>query len=112
MRLRLADHEGLRRQYMNASPFPFVKVENFVDPAFVQKLSAAYPSFESAQGYGSSFRTVNEQKKIQITDARVFPKPIAELNEALAAPEFLSDLSYVTGIPDLLADSELVGGGM
>src|SRR5262249_6279584 len=37
---------------------------------------------------------------------------IAELNRALAAPEFCHLLSEVFDIPELLPDPELVGGGM
>src|SRR5262249_52450765 len=48
----------------------------------------------------------------QITDTKLFPEPVARLNDALASPEFLADLSYITGIPGLLADSALAGGGI
>jgi len=106
------DREELRHEFTNASPYPFVKIDNFLDPEFVRLVAAAYPSFENAMGQGRTFKGVNEKKKVQITDASRFPKPIARLNELLASPKFLSDLSFITGIPDLLADSELVGGGM
>lgn len=106
------DREMLRQQYCDAKPFPFLKIDNFLDPAFATKVAAAYPSFEDAIGKGRTFKTVNERKKVQITDATLFPKAVAQLNDALASPSFLSDLSYVTGIPDLVADEELVGAGM
>src|SRR5258708_2523366 len=104
------DCEALRRQYVEASPFPFVKIEKLLEPAFALEVAAAYPSFENARGQGTTFTTVNERKKVQITDASLFPGPVARLNQALASPAFLSDLSFVSGIPDLLADEELVGG--
>src|SRR5262245_56327208 len=106
------DREALRRQYVQARPFPFVKIEKFLDPTFAAAVAAAYPSFNEAIEKGKTFKSVNERRKIQITDVKRFPGPVARLNEALASPAFLSDLSYVTGIPDLLADDELVGGGM
>src|SRR5262245_11240115 len=112
MIVRPFDREMLSQQYMKASPFPFVKIENFLDPAFAKEVAAAYPSFERATVQGRTFKTVNEQKKVQITDARLFPASVAQLNEALASQAFLSDLSYVTGIRELLADEELVGGGI
>ena len=79
---------------------------------FASARSAAFPSFDEAASQGKAFRSVNERKKIQITDAKLFPRPIARLNRALASPEFLSCLSYITGIADLIADEELVGGGI
>ena len=112
MILRPLDREALRRQYVQASPFPFVKIEQFLDPVFAAEVAAAFPSFDEAAGQGKTFRSVNERKKIQITDAKLFPRPIARLNQALASPEFLADLSYVTGISELVADEELVGGGI
>src|SRR5437660_549651 len=72
----------------------------------------ACPSFEEAARLGRSFSAVNERRKIQVTDARTFPAPIAELNRALASPEFLDLLSHAFEIPNLIADEELVGGGM
>jgi Rps23 Pro-64 3,4-dihydroxylase Tpa1-like proline 4-hydroxylase len=112
MILRPLDREALRQQYITARPFPFVKIEQFLDFAFATEVAAAFPSFEEATGQGRIFKSVNERKKVQITDAKLFPRSIAQLNEALASTHFLSDLSYVTGIPDLVADEELVGGGI
>jgi Rps23 Pro-64 3,4-dihydroxylase Tpa1-like proline 4-hydroxylase len=106
------DRDLLRRQYAGARPFPFVKIENFLEPSFAAMVAAAYPTFEDAQRQGMTFKAVNELKKVQITDAKQFPGPVARLNEALASAEFLADLSYITGIPDLLADEELNGGGI
>jgi 2-oxoglutarate-Fe(II)-dependent oxygenase superfamily protein len=112
MILRPLDREALRQEYVNANPFPFVKIEQFLDPVFAGEVAAAFPSFNEAAAQGRTFKSVNERKKIQITDARLFPRPIAQLNQLLASAEFLSDLSYVAGIPDLVADEELVGGGI
>ncbi|OKO73843.1 hypothetical protein AC630_27710 [Bradyrhizobium sp. AS23.2] len=106
------DREALRAQFRSAKPFPFVTIENFLEPSAAAAISAAYPSFEEALAKGVSFQAVNERKKVQITDAAKFPAPIAQLNDAIASAEFLSDLSYITGIPNLLADPQLVGGGM
>jgi hypothetical protein len=112
MMMQSYDREGLRHQFLDAKPFPFVKIDNFLDPLFAQEVAAAYPSFEAAMTQGRSFKAVNEQRKVQITDASTFPEPVAQLNELLASPAFLADLSYVSGIPNLLADERLGGGGM
>jgi Rps23 Pro-64 3,4-dihydroxylase Tpa1-like proline 4-hydroxylase len=112
MLIKPSERDELRRQFTNAAPYPFIKVDNFLDPAFAKEVAAAYPSFADALTKGKSFTAVNEKKKVQITDASRFPEPIARLNELLAAPAFLADLSYVTCIPNLLSDAELVGGGM
>lgn len=110
--LRPLDREQLRKDFASAKPFPFVKIEDFLEPSIAQQIAASYPSFEEALDQGVTFKTVNERKKVQITKADLFPAPVARLNDALASPQFLSDLSYITAMPNLLADEELVGGGM
>jgi hypothetical protein len=112
MLMRPLDREALRLEFAKATPFPFVKIEHLLEPAFAAEVAAAYPSFEDAASKGMTFNAVNERKKIQITDAGAFPERVARLHEALASATFLRDLSYITGIQDLLADNELVGGGM
>lgn len=110
--LRPIDREALREQYSTATPFPFVKIENFLDSETAREIAASYPSFEDAIDQGKTFATVNERRKVQISDSKLFPAPVARLNEALASPNFLSDLAFITGLPGLLADSQLAGGGI
>jgi hypothetical protein len=112
MMMRSYDREELRRQFTSAKPFPFVKIENFLDTAFANEVAAAYPSFEVAVAQGRTFKAVNERKKVQVTEANLFPGPVARLNKLLASSTFLDDLAYITEIPNLLADEQLVGGGM
>ena len=104
--------ELLRDQYRSSNPFPFVKIDNFLDPVFAREVCGAFPSFETATGQGMTFKTVNEKKKIQVTDSSLFPRPVARLNEAISSKKFLDDLSFITGIPSLVADEKLLGGGM
>lgn len=106
------DREELRNQVWMAKPFPNVCIDNFLDKAFAEDVHEAFPSFEEAARVGRTFQAVNERGKVQVTDARTFASPLARLNEALAAPEFLDVLSYAFGIPNLVADAELVGGGI
>lgn len=112
MPVREFDREALRKQCQAARPFPFFKIEEFLDPGFAQEVAKAYPSFENATSQGRTFTSVNERRKVQITDSKLFPEPVARLNAALASPKFLEDLAYITGIPSLLADEELAGGGI
>ena len=112
MEVNFNDRETLRRRFTGAAPFPFMKIENFIDPKFALRVAAAFPDFDDARATGTTFKTVNERKKVQITNSRLFPEPIARLHQILASPEFVADLSYITGIPELLADEELVGGGI
>jgi hypothetical protein len=110
--VRPIDREALRQSVRDARPFPFLVIDGFLDDEFANRVHDAFPSFAEASTMGMGFNAVNEKGKVQVTDARKFAEPIAELNQALATPEFLDLMSYVFEIPSLLADDELVGGGM
>jgi hypothetical protein len=112
MSLRPLDLELLRRQYAAAKPFPFIEIEGLLDPDFALEVASVYPSFAEALRWGHAFKTVNEKRKIQITDSGLFPGPVRRLHDAIASPAFLGALSAITGIPNLLADEQLAGGGM
>jgi len=106
------DREALRQKVRAATPVPNFCIDNFLDPAFAEAVIAAYPSYEDALKAGRSFSAVNEKGKVQLTDAKAFAEPVAELNRDLASPEFLGLLSYVFDMPNLLADEQLLGGGI
>jgi Rps23 Pro-64 3,4-dihydroxylase Tpa1-like proline 4-hydroxylase len=106
------DHEALKQKIKHAEPFPHFCIDNFLNEEFANELYNAFPSFQDAQKIGKEFSAVNEQKKIQITDASKFPPAIAKLNQLLASPEFLDMMSDLMGIPNLIADAELIGGGI
>ncbi len=106
------DREALRQKVRAATPVPNFCIDNFLDPVFAEAVIAAYPSYEDAIKSGRSFSAVNEKGKVQLTDAKAFAEPVAELNRDLAAPEFLDLLSYVFDMPNLLADEQLLGGGI
>jgi hypothetical protein len=106
------DREKLRAKFTTATPVPHIVIDDFIDSSDAKSVVSAYPDFDSALDLGRTFKTVNERKKIQISDYRKFSGAVAELNEALASPEFPADLAYITNIPNVLADEQLVGGGI
>ena len=106
------DLDALRDRFKNATPFPHIVLDNFLEPAFAQEVAASYPTFDQAVLQGFAFNFVNEQRKVQITDAAKFPDPVRRLNEVISSPKFLADLESITGIKPLLADEKLNGGGM
>ena len=61
---------------------------------------------------GKSFAAVNEKRKTQITDSRLFPAPILRLHELLASDAFVERMSVMSGIANLVADPKLAGGGI
>jgi hypothetical protein len=112
MIIKPIDRDALRAEVRRAVPFPHFKIDNFLDEEFAARVMEAFPSYEEAVKVGIQFAAVNEHKKVQLTDASLFAEPIAQLNQALAAPEFLELLGYILDIPNLLADDQLMGGGI
>jgi hypothetical protein len=110
--IRPLDREALRRQFQQAEPFPFMAINELFEPEFAREVAASYPTYTQARGRGREFSAVNENRKVQITDAALFPESVKKLNEALSSRSFIEDLEYITGIDNLLYDEELQGGGM
>ena len=106
------DRDELRDRVRTAVPFPSIVLDDFLDPTFARSVVEGFPTFGEAARVGRTFRSINERRKIQVTDTETFAEPVKELNEALAAPAFLDVLSHAFSIPDLLADHQLVGGGL
>ena len=111
-RINPIDAVQLKQKIRAATPVPNFCIDNFLDPDFAEAVSAAYPSYGEALKVGRSFEAVNEKGKVQMTDASTFAEPIAELNRALASPEFLGLLSDVFDMPNLVPDEALIGGGI
>jgi Rps23 Pro-64 3,4-dihydroxylase Tpa1-like proline 4-hydroxylase len=106
------DRDSLRKRFQSAQPFPHVVIDDFLVPSAAEEVARAYPTFEKARAQGFIFNFVNEQRKIQITDAEKFPDPVRRLNQAISSSGFLADLEFITGIPRILVDDQLAGGGM
>jgi Rps23 Pro-64 3,4-dihydroxylase Tpa1-like proline 4-hydroxylase len=112
MTINPIDRDALRDRVRSSTPVPNFCIDNFLDAEFAERVLAAFPTYEEAAKIGKSFSAINEKGKIQVTDSSKFAEPIADLNTALAAPEFREMLSYVFDIPNLLADDQLSGGGI
>jgi hypothetical protein len=110
--VRPFDKEKLRTSFLESVPFPWFKIDGFLDDEFAHLVAGAYPNYEAARTIGLEFTAARERLKIQVSDPSRFPDPVRRLADALANPSFLADLEYITGIPKLLADAEFAGAGM
>lgn len=112
MRTRPLDTAALRDQFRSSRPFPFVVIDNFLEPDFAHEVARSYPDFETAMKMGLAFKKVNENLKVQVTEYEKFPPATQRLADALAEPQLLQQLSEITGVKDLLWDGGFAGGGM
>jgi 2OG-Fe(II) oxygenase superfamily len=110
--LAAIDFDAVRDRMQQARGFPHFCIDGFLDPAFAEEVHDAFPSYAEARRIGHTFSAVNEKRKTQITDGRLFPAPIRRLHELLASDEFVATMTHISGIPGLVADPLLVGGGI
>jgi len=106
------DRDALRAAYRSAKPFPFMKIDGFLQPEVADAAAASYLPFEEARKLGKEFKAVNENLKVQIVEPEKFPSAIQTVADALASQPFLDDLSYITGIENLIWDPTYAGGGI
>jgi 2OG-Fe(II) oxygenase superfamily len=106
------DGAALAESMAAAPAFPHFCIDNFFEEGFAQEIYDSFPSFDEALKVGRSFSAVNEHRKVQVTDAALFPPAIHKLHKLLASDSFVAFVSKVTGISNLLADPELAGGGI
>jgi 2OG-Fe(II) oxygenase superfamily len=106
------DLDALKQQMRDAPAFPHFCIDNFLKASFAAAVRDAFPSYDEAARLGRSFDAVNEERKIQITEAARFPAPIRRLHELLASDAFVAQLSEMSGIAGLVADPKLSGGGI
>jgi len=109
---RFIDVAMLRGSVRKAVPFPCFCIDGFLDEAFARAVAESYPAYAQALAMGHSYHAVNEKQKVQVSDAALFPEPVAQLHALLSAPEFCAQLGEVFGIDGLVADPLLDGGGM
>jgi len=106
------DWAALSSKFRQAAPFHSICIDNFLSPKFALELSRSYPDFSDARNQGLEFSTVNEKRKVQITDLEKFPAPAKKLHDALASDEFLKSMETLSGIKDLSFDNNYAGGGL
>ena len=110
--IRDLDVPALKASFLSAHPFPFVSIDNFLEPEAALEVARSYPTYESAVPVGDQFTALNEKRKVQIVDSEQFPGPVARLAEALSSEDFRGKLSEISGIKDLRWDNSYAGGGM
>lgn len=114
VRARVADlaanGPSLAAAYQNASPFPFIVIDDFLPPSVAEEVYASFP--ERGDKEWTRLPTEDQRGKFVLTDDDLLPSPVRALVHELNAGPFLALLEQITGIPELIADAKLMGGGL
>src|SRR5690348_9421557 len=99
---------SLAERYQNASPFPHVVIDDFLDPEILRGVLAGFPSSEDKRYFDRD----QERLKFQFSPQEVQSGLIRNLFAELNSEAFIGFLEELTGIDGLIADPYFEGGGL
>lgn len=98
----------LRSQFLRATPFQHVMLDDVFDLETVRAVAAEFPLAR----HNARFMDHTSRLKFSCDDWESFPPRTSELVGFLNCGTFMKFLVAVTGIDDLISDPYLFGGGM
>ena len=99
---------SLAERYQNASPFPHVVIDDFLDPEILRGVLAGFPSSEDKRYFDRD----QERLKFHFSPQEVQSGLIRNLFAELNSEAFIGFLEELTGIDGLIADPYFEGGGL
>jgi Rps23 Pro-64 3,4-dihydroxylase Tpa1-like proline 4-hydroxylase len=100
----------LSEQYQQASPYPHIVLENFMNPAILEQCIDEFNKLNESDGW-INYVHYNEKKR-GLNKLDLLPAAIKRTINELNSPAFLEFLSEITGIQNLQKDDSLEGGGI
>ena len=100
-----------KSDYLNASPFPNIVLDNFFSNSFLDEVLKEFPNLESINS-SEKYKNKNEVKFAN-NDYVNFPNSVKLLIDFMNSEIFLNFLQKITSIKEkLISDPELNGGGL
>lgn len=104
----LAASSDIQAQFVSATPFPHVVIDDFLDAKFADELLDTFPAFEHGNAVGDDGQLGGKSTLDRIRD--VGPA-YRRLDDAIKSPEVLKAIGSLTGIDGLIYDPWYLGGG-
>jgi 2OG-Fe(II) oxygenase superfamily len=99
---------SLAASYQNASPFPHIVIDDFIDPDVLKAVLAEFPANENKNYFDREQERFKFQYQPHESNAGLTRNLFAELN----GQAFLGFLEELTGFDGLLSDPYFEGGGL
>jgi Rps23 Pro-64 3,4-dihydroxylase Tpa1-like proline 4-hydroxylase len=99
---------SLSEQYRNASPFPHIVMDDFLEPEVLRGVLSDFPSSENKPFFDRDQERLKFQYQPQEISSGLVRNLFAELNSRT----FLRYLEELTGIGGLISDPHFEGGGL
>ncbi|WP_300619848.1 2OG-Fe(II) oxygenase [Dokdonella sp.] len=104
----LQERAQLRERFVNAEPFRYLVVDDFLEEGFARRLLGEFPPFEKGNSASDDGRPGG---KSTVERIRGLGPCYAELDATIQTRGFLDLVGELTGIADLLYDPFYLGGG-
>jgi hypothetical protein len=96
-------------EYQAAPAFPHIVLDDFIDPALANELSAAFPAPDAIDWVERD--NENNRRRYQHDETKV-PPLLREMLREMNSRQFVLFLETLTGIENLLPDPYFIGGGV
>jgi len=99
----------LRDQYLNADPFAYIQIDDFLPPEVLQRILDAFPAKKQSE---ESYERAQERYKSNFNPEQFQDSFSRTLFYAFNAAPFLKFLESLTGYKGLVPDPYFFGGGL
>lgn len=99
------------QEYINASPFPHIILDNLFDLNTLRKISSEFPKMQEKMQGKANNTTLNKLSFRQPEKLELFEPLTAEFSQELNSLEFCKFLENLTGIESIKSDPYFEGGG-
>jgi Rps23 Pro-64 3,4-dihydroxylase Tpa1-like proline 4-hydroxylase len=103
-----ASGAALKSRYVNASPFPHIVLEDFIDKSVLRKLLDEFPSSDGQKHFNRSQERLKYEYGPKHWQGATTHNLFALFNSAA----FIAFLEQMTGFDGLIPDPSFVGGGL
>lgn len=103
--------EEKHNEYVNASPFPHIVLDNIFDNSVLNLIVQEFPKMQDGMKGKSNNKTLNKLSFRQPEKLSLFEPVTREFSEELNSKEFCIFLEKLTGIQHIKSDPYLEGGG-
>lgn len=106
--INIANIEKLHGEFLAADPFPFVVIDDFLDPSLALALSGNFPTIENMD---VTYHGLNERKG-EHSNFETLSPDFKKLKEELNETAFIKQLEAITGFKDLFTIDDRYGRGL
>lgn len=102
------EREALLQKFLNAEPFPYVVIDNFLEPEMAMALSKKFPAIESMD---VNYKGLNERKG-EHSNFDSLSEEFTCLKDMLNSSDFIKQVESITGFTGLFTIDDRYGRGL